>query len=88
MLQEILTAGMLRDGTGIHCQHDEASRVCGLRCLAEKRNRVRRDVGSGIPLQAQVVLARQLYSELMESDFVPSEKRLYRSEVVQVPKSE
>jgi hypothetical protein len=27
MFQEMLTAGMLRDRAGIHCQHDEASQV-------------------------------------------------------------
>ena len=84
LLQDMVTAGMLRYGACIHRQHDEAPQVGGLLSLAEKRNRVGSDVGCCVPLQAQVVLARQFDGKFLESDLVSCEERLYRSEVVDV----
>src|ERR1035438_6177522 len=34
LLQDMATAGMLCNGVGIHCQHDEAPQVCRLLSLA------------------------------------------------------
>ena len=39
LLQDMLTAGMLRDGVGIHRQHDQPPQIRGLLSRTEERNR-------------------------------------------------
>ena len=84
LFQDMTTVGILRYGVSVHRQHDEAPQVCRLLSLAEERHRVGCDAGCRVPLQAQVVLACKLDGKFLECDFVSRQKRLYRSEVVEV----